>query len=145
MQTAAANLDFEIAAAVRDQIRRLEADDLGLPSTGPKVAPVKGRAVGGAPGTRTTRFAKAKAARAARRRAVASSLLSHLIRSQCQIRRPVLLVVPTAIALLHTFYRGKVACRLRKLRLCIRHMSILVRGLRRQFVYHQSSIRFVEG
>ena len=67
MQTAAANLDFEIAAAVRDQIRRLEADDLGLPSTGPKVAPVKGRAVGGAPGTRTTRFAKAKAARGARR------------------------------------------------------------------------------
>jgi len=67
MQTAAANLDFEIAAAVRDQIRRLEADDLGLPSTGAKVAPVKGRAVGGAPGTRTTRFAKAKAARGARR------------------------------------------------------------------------------
>ncbi|QYE34406.1 excinuclease ABC subunit UvrB [Polymorphobacter sp. PAMC 29334] len=67
MQSAAANLDFEIAAAVRDQIRRLEADDLGLPSTGAKVAPVKGRAVGGAPGTRTTRFAKAKAAREARR------------------------------------------------------------------------------
>jgi excinuclease ABC subunit B len=67
MQTAAANLDFEIAAAVRDQIRRLEADDLGLPSTGKKVAPVQGRAVGGAPGTRTTRFAKAKAARGARR------------------------------------------------------------------------------
>ena len=67
MQTAAANLDFEIAAAVRDQIRRLEADDLGLPSTGPKVAPVQGRALGGKPGTRTTRFAKAKAARGARR------------------------------------------------------------------------------
>jgi excinuclease ABC subunit B len=67
MQTAAANLDFEIAAAVRDQIRRLEADDLGLPSTGAKVAPVQGRAVGSAPGTRTTRFAKAKAARGARR------------------------------------------------------------------------------
>jgi len=67
MQTAASNLDFEIAAAVRDQIRRLEADDLGLPSTGKKVAPVQGRAVGGAPGTRTTRFAKAKAARGARR------------------------------------------------------------------------------
>ena len=67
MQTAAANLDFEIAAAVRDQIRRLEADDLGLPSTGAKVAPVQGRAVGGAPGTRTTRFAKAKAARGAKR------------------------------------------------------------------------------
>ena len=66
MQTAAANLDFEIAAAVRDQIRRLEADDLGLPSTGPKVAPVQGRAIGGKPGTRTTRFAKAKAAKSAR-------------------------------------------------------------------------------
>ena len=29
MQTATANLDFEIAAAVRDQIRWLKADDLG--------------------------------------------------------------------------------------------------------------------
>ena len=45
MQTAAANLDFEIAAAVRDQIRRLEADDLGLPSTG-----AEGRAGAGACG-----------------------------------------------------------------------------------------------
>ena len=59
MQTAAANLDFEIAAAVRDQIRRLEADDLGLPPDQRK-APVQGRSMGGAPGTRTTRFAKMK-------------------------------------------------------------------------------------
>ena len=59
MQTAAADLDFEIAAAVRDQIRRLEQDELGLPPDQRK-APVQGRSMGGAPGTRTTRFAKMK-------------------------------------------------------------------------------------
>ena len=59
MQTAAANLDFEIAAAVRDQIRRLEQDELGIPADQRK-APVQGRSMGGAPGTRTTRFAKMK-------------------------------------------------------------------------------------
>ena len=61
MHKAAADLDFEVAAAVRDQIRRLEADDLGLPPNATSAAPVKGRATGGAPGTRTTRFAKMKA------------------------------------------------------------------------------------
>ena len=57
MQKAAPDLDFEIAAAGRDQIRRLEADELGLPPD-QRAAPVKGRSMGGAPGTRTTRFAK---------------------------------------------------------------------------------------
>ena len=65
MKKAASNLDFEIAAGIRDQIRRLEQDELGIPA-GDRKAPVQGRATGGAPGTRTTRFAKAKAARGAR-------------------------------------------------------------------------------
>jgi len=65
MKKAASNLDFEIAAGIRDQIRRLEQDDLGIPA-GDRKAPVQGRATGGTPGTRTTRFAKAKAARGAR-------------------------------------------------------------------------------
>ena len=65
MKKAASNLDFEIAAGIRDQIRRLEQDELGIP-VGERKAPVQGRATGGTPGTRTTRFAKAKAARGAR-------------------------------------------------------------------------------
>ncbi len=65
MKKAASNLDFEIAAGIRDQIRRLEQDELGIPA-GERKAPVQGRATGGTPGTRTTRFAKAKAARGAR-------------------------------------------------------------------------------
>jgi excinuclease ABC subunit B len=59
MQRAAADLEFETAAAIRDQIRRLEMDELGIPD-GERAAPVKGRSMGGAPGTRTTRFEKMK-------------------------------------------------------------------------------------
>jgi excinuclease ABC subunit B len=57
MKKAAADLEFETAAAIRDQIRRLEMDELGVPVDA-RTAPVKGRATGGAAGTRTTRFSK---------------------------------------------------------------------------------------
>jgi excinuclease ABC subunit B len=68
MKKAAADLEFEEAARIRDEIRRLENHELGLPTTEHR-APIKGRAVSGLPGTRTTRFAKAKAARAQKRAA----------------------------------------------------------------------------
>jgi len=57
MKKAASDLEFETAAAIRDQIRRLEMDELGVPVDA-RTAPVKGRATGGAAGTRTTRFSK---------------------------------------------------------------------------------------
>ena len=57
MQKAASDLEFETAAAIRDQIRRLEMDELGVPADG-RAAPVKGRAISGTAGTRTTRFSK---------------------------------------------------------------------------------------
>jgi len=67
MRTAAADLEFEEAARLRDEIRRLEQQELGLPPEQQK-ASVRGRSVAGTPGTRATRFGKAKAARAARGR-----------------------------------------------------------------------------
>ena len=57
MKKAASELDFEIAAGIRDQIRRLENDELGLPPDQRK-APVQGRSTEGMPGTRKTRFGK---------------------------------------------------------------------------------------
>ncbi len=68
MKKAAADLEFEEAARIRDEIRRLENQELGLPTEQHR-APIKGRAISGLPGTRTTRFAKAKAARAQKRSA----------------------------------------------------------------------------
>jgi excinuclease ABC subunit B len=59
MKRAASDLEFEAAAAIRDQIRRLEMDELGIPDAD-RAAPIKGRSMGGAPGTRTTRFEKMK-------------------------------------------------------------------------------------
>ncbi|UUX99164.1 excinuclease ABC subunit UvrB [Sphingomonas sp. J315] len=57
MRNAAANLEFEDAGRLRDEIRALEAEELGLP-TGDRKAPVMGRSNEGKPGTRKTRYGK---------------------------------------------------------------------------------------
>lgn len=57
MRNAAANLEFEEAGRLRDEIRALEAEELGLPA-GDRKAPVMGRSNEGKPGTRKTRFGK---------------------------------------------------------------------------------------
>jgi excinuclease ABC subunit B len=57
MRDAAANLEFEEAGRLRDEIRSLEAEELGLPHEERK-APVMGRSNEGKPGTRKTRFGK---------------------------------------------------------------------------------------
>ena len=57
MRAAAADLEFEEAGRLRDEIRRLEADELGLPD-GQKKAPMVGRSNEGKPGTRKTRYGK---------------------------------------------------------------------------------------
>ncbi|MGK6319341.1 excinuclease ABC subunit UvrB [Sphingomonas sp. DT-204] len=57
MRDAAANLEFEEAARLRDEIRQLENEELGLPADEHK-APVMGRSNEGKPGTRKTRYGK---------------------------------------------------------------------------------------
>ncbi|OYX46701.1 MAG: excinuclease ABC subunit B [Sphingomonas sp. 32-66-10] len=57
MRNAAANLEFEEAGRLRDEIRSLEAQELGLPA-GEHKAPVMGRSNEGKPGTRKTRYGK---------------------------------------------------------------------------------------
>ena len=57
MRDAAANLEFEEAGRLRDEIRRLEADELGIPD-GEKRAPIVGRSNEGKPRTRKTRYGK---------------------------------------------------------------------------------------
>jgi excinuclease ABC subunit B len=57
MRAAAADLEFEEAGRLRDEIRRLEADELGLPDT-EKKAPAVGRSNEGKPGTRKMRYGK---------------------------------------------------------------------------------------
>jgi excinuclease ABC subunit B len=66
MRKAAADLEFEEAGRLRDEIRKLEADELGLPPAEQK-APVRGNSTLGKPGTRQTRFGKAKQVRAEKR------------------------------------------------------------------------------
>lgn len=67
MRAAAADLEFEEAGRLRDEIRSLENDELGLPHE-PSHAPIRGNSTLGKPGTRQTRYGKAKAARAEKRR-----------------------------------------------------------------------------
>ena len=62
MRDAAANLEFEEAGRLRDEIRRLENDELGLPDE-QKKAPRVGRSNEGKPGTRKTRYGKTRARR----------------------------------------------------------------------------------
>ena len=50
MRAAAADLEFEEAGRLRDEIRRLEATELGIPD-GEKRAPIVGRSNEGKPGT----------------------------------------------------------------------------------------------
>ncbi len=57
MRKAAADLEFEEAGRLRDEIRRLENDELGLPDPDKK-APLVGRSNEGKPGTRKTRYGK---------------------------------------------------------------------------------------
>ena len=57
MRAAAADLEFEEAGRLRDEIRRLEGQELGLPDD-QKKAPLVGRASEGKPGTRKLRYGK---------------------------------------------------------------------------------------
>jgi excinuclease ABC subunit B len=66
MRKAAADLEFEEAGRLRDEIRKLESEELGLPVEEHR-APMKANAISGKPGTRTTRYGKVKQSRMGRR------------------------------------------------------------------------------
>ena len=63
MRKAASDLEFETAGRLRDEIRALENEELGLPA-GEHKAPVMGRSNEGKPGTRKTRYGKSQKMRA---------------------------------------------------------------------------------
>ena len=67
MRKAAGDLEFEEAGRLRDEIRRLEAGELGL-ATEHSRAPVIGGSTEGKPGTRKTLYGKQKAIRMGGRR-----------------------------------------------------------------------------
>jgi excinuclease ABC subunit B len=66
MRKAAADLEFEEAGRLRDEIRRLEADELGVPDA-QKLVPMVGHSTEGKPGTRKTRYGKQQSIRMGRR------------------------------------------------------------------------------
>jgi excinuclease ABC subunit B len=66
MRKAAADLEFEEAGRLRDEIRRLEADELGIPDH-EKKAPLLGNSTEGKPGTRKTRYGKQQPIRMGKR------------------------------------------------------------------------------
>ncbi|HEY1604785.1 MAG TPA: excinuclease ABC subunit UvrB [Allosphingosinicella sp.] len=66
MRKAAADLEFEDAGRLRDEIRRLEADELGVPDA-QKLIPMVGHSNEGKPGTRKTRFGKQQQIRMGKR------------------------------------------------------------------------------
>jgi excinuclease ABC subunit B len=68
MRKAASDLEFEEAGRLRDEIRRLEADELGIPDH-EKRAPVLGHSTEGKPGTRKTRYGKQQQVRMNKRMA----------------------------------------------------------------------------
>jgi len=67
MRAAAADLEFEEAGRLRDEIRALEAEELGLPEEQRK-APTMGRSNEGKPGTRKMRYGKTQKMRMGGRR-----------------------------------------------------------------------------
>jgi excinuclease ABC subunit B len=67
MRKAAADLEFEEAGRLRDEIRKLEQEELGLPVEEHK-APIMGRSNEGKPGTRKTRYGKQQQLRMGKRR-----------------------------------------------------------------------------
>jgi len=67
MRAAAADLEFEEAGRLRDEIRALEAEELGLPEAERK-APMMGRSNEGKPGTRKMRYGKTQKTRMGGRR-----------------------------------------------------------------------------
>ncbi|MEN2785307.1 excinuclease ABC subunit UvrB [Sphingomonas qilianensis] len=71
MRAAAADLEFETAGRLRDEIRNLEQEELGLPVDQQK-PPVMGRSNEGKPGTRKTRYGKSQKFKSSRRNGAAS-------------------------------------------------------------------------
>jgi excinuclease ABC subunit B len=58
MRKAAADLEFEEAGRLRDEIRKLEEDELGLPVQERRASRPVGNSNEGKPGTRKTRYGK---------------------------------------------------------------------------------------
>src|SRR5438270_10656157 len=71
MRKAAADLEFEEAARIRDEIRRLEEDDLGIPHPDGVAPRPLGNATEGKPGTRKGRFGRQQKTRFGGRRGLA--------------------------------------------------------------------------